>query len=157
MLYFIEISTSGWRLVAGVYIKRITKLLSWIRNAIPHVLSRNRNAVDSYFWFQWLVVMLIDGFQSKRTKLEDGILLRHFEAYMSLEETRIRKNLQKVKYRVDASDTLALVLGPGPLEKARNTETNCSVMMLTFGHSQFSRWSIFYWKTPGQKLEPRNM
>ena len=88
-----------------------------MRDAIPTVLPRNRESIDQYFNIWWQIAQLVQGFQDNEALLGDDALLDRFRDLMEYEENRIRGNLQKIKYRIDASDTLALVLGQGPLEK----------------------------------------
>ena len=42
-----------------------------------------------------------------------------FKEYVGYEEERIKRNLQKIKYDIDASDTVYIVAGPERIEQAR--------------------------------------
>ena len=107
----------GWRLVGHTYVTKILKLLSWIRDTIPKVLPRNRIAVDRYFDIWWQVMQFIQGFEDNGAALENDLLLDRFQPFLQYQEDHFRRNLEKIKYRIDASDTLSLVVGQGPLEK----------------------------------------
>lgn len=49
----------------------------------------------------------------------DEALHAHFKKYTEAEELRLKRNLEAVKYDIDALDTLSLVTGPGSIEKVR--------------------------------------
>ena len=109
----------GWKLTAKMYLHRIHSILCCMRDAIPTVLPRNRNAVDKYFTVWWWLTLLIDAMDAGIQEREEVALRSRFQEYIDLEEERIHQNLKKVSYHIDASDTLSLILGPGRLEKVR--------------------------------------
>ncbi|RPD59334.1 hypothetical protein L227DRAFT_576182 [Lentinus tigrinus ALCF2SS1-6] len=106
----------GWKIGASMYANRIMILLSSMRDTIPKVLPRNRAAVDDYFVVWWWVAMMVTGLQNTSDAERDTPIYRFLE-YINWEEDRLRGNLEKVKYNIDASDTLNLVMGAGGLEK----------------------------------------
>ncbi|KAI8983185.1 hypothetical protein BD414DRAFT_523114 [Trametes punicea] len=105
----------GWRAGAALYATRVKRMLGGIRDSLSRVLPLNRSAVDNYLGLMlspmFKVVLAI---QWDREWIMEG----HFEDYFEHEEQRIRSNLQRVKYRIDAFETVHLVLGPGRLEKS---------------------------------------
>lgn len=44
-------------------------------------------------------------------------LLKPFQEYVTGEEKRLEDNLKALRYKIDALNTLALVTGPGPVER----------------------------------------
>lgn len=91
-------------------------ILARMRDTIDSVLPANRNSVDAYFDVWWWIMMLVYGV-SLNLEHDDEMLRDRFQEYIDMEEQRIRGNLQKVKYAIDASDTLFLVVGAGNLDK----------------------------------------
>lgn len=105
-----------------MYVEKIKLLLKRMRDAIHKVHPRNRQHVDDYFgttW--WWVGALIMGLPQDDVMNDQPSTtsIDRFQEYIDWEEQRISENLQKIKYNIDASDTLFLVLGPGRLEKVR--------------------------------------
>lgn len=112
----------GWKIFASQYVDKIKELLSKMRVAIPRVHPRNRRAVDNYFNIWWWCAFLLLGMpEHGRPEAEFSTPPDRFQEYIDLEEQRIRGNLEKIKYDIDASDTLSLVLGSGRLEKVRDS------------------------------------
>lgn len=85
-----------------------------MRDALPRILGMNRLAVDSYLTETWGPSLTLTGGVEWHG---DPQLLARFQVYLDHEEERLRSNLEHVKYHIDASDTLSLVLGPRKLEK----------------------------------------
>ena len=97
-----------------MYTVRIKEVMGKIRLTLPHVLPLNRSAVDEYLRNTWTQTLkLILGIRSETSWILEG----RFQDYFELEERRIRARLELIKYRIDAPETIALVLGPGRLEK----------------------------------------
>ena len=80
------------------------------------VLPVNRNSLDSYLEVWSWIFMLLHGVS---TDLDDDDTMHRdrFQEYIDAEERRIRENLESVRYIIDASDTLFLVVGAGNLDK----------------------------------------
>ncbi|TFK81228.1 hypothetical protein K466DRAFT_558153 [Polyporus arcularius HHB13444] len=106
----------GWKIGASMHASRILILLSLMRDAVPKVLPRNRSAVDNYFVVWWWIGMMIAGLQNS-FDAELNTPSYRFQEYIDMEEARLRGNLERIKYNIDASDTLTLVMGTGGLEK----------------------------------------
>ena len=109
---------SGWRLTGDMYAISIREKLTRIVDILPTVLPRNRYAADNYFASIWWIYAIITGFQEgEMTSFEHTAERERFQEYIDFEETRIHNHLEKIKYHIDASDTLTLVVGHGRLEK----------------------------------------
>ncbi|KAI1785573.1 hypothetical protein LXA43DRAFT_899499 [Ganoderma leucocontextum] len=117
VLHWLAYLAIGWRMAANTYIRRIQTILTRMQETIPTVLPVNRNAVDSYLEVWSWIFMLLHGV-SMNLDDDDAINRDRFQEYIDMEEQRIRENLRKVKYAIDASDTLFLVIGAGNLDKA---------------------------------------
>lgn len=90
-----------------------------MREARSTILPRNRVDIDWYFLHYWHEAFAATaGFQ----EWYDGGLEDRFQEYMKYEEDRIRGNLEKIKYNVDTSETVSLVVGSGRLEKVCQTD-----------------------------------
>ncbi|KAI0353185.1 hypothetical protein OH77DRAFT_1407357 [Trametes cingulata] len=104
----------GWQSGASRYVEMIKTTLAQMRDLLPHVLPANRGPADSYLSnILGPTLMLV-----LALKADNQWPQWRFEDYVEHEEQRIRSNLEHVKYYIDASDTLSLVLGPGRLEKS---------------------------------------
>jgi hypothetical protein len=92
---------------------------------LPTVRPENRNAVNDY---------LLSVYESVTT-LTDSVnycprsdaLRARFRSYIDSEEERLRKNLDEVDYDIDARDTLALVTGPGRIERVSLSAAKANV------------------------------
>ncbi|KAM5542283.1 hypothetical protein V8D89_004156 [Ganoderma adspersum] len=104
-------------IAANAYIERIRTILVRMKDTIPTVLPVNLKILDAYFDIWWWILMLLHGV-SLNLDNDDVLLSDRFQEYTDMEEQRIRKNLEKIKYYIDASDTLFLVVGSGNLDKA---------------------------------------
>ena len=89
-----------------------------MRDTIPTVLPINRKMVDAYFEIWWWILAILHGV-SLNLDHDDMPLRDRFQEYIDMEEQRIRENLGKVKYYIDASDTLYLVAGSGNFDRVR--------------------------------------
>ncbi len=79
------------------------------------ILPANRDAVDRYLQMVWKkVCTLAASFVKVRAP---SSLRQRFESYVNGEEERLRRGLEKVKYKIDAINTLSLITGPGRIEK----------------------------------------
>lgn len=86
------------------------------------ILPRNRNSFYNYFDVWWWVAMMVCGVEQSLLDNMPDVSYDRFQDYVELEEARIKGNLEKIKYHIDASDTLALVLGPGRMENVRRSD-----------------------------------
>lgn len=84
------------------------------------VLPMNRPTLDQYlnmFSFDRLETML--SAVDREPYDQDEELIARFAPYVKSEEDRIAANLKSVAYEIDEQDTLALVTGPGRIERVR--------------------------------------
>ncbi|KAH9891309.1 hypothetical protein C8Q73DRAFT_650960 [Cubamyces lactineus] len=103
----------GWCTGATMYAIRIRELLASIRAALQYVLPLNRRAADDYLRTTWVPVLRLIQRVSPRA---DSAIEDKFRDYYEYEEQRLRSNLERIKYYIDASDTVSLVLGSNRLE-----------------------------------------
>ena len=74
--------------------------------------------VDEYLHDVWVdAVKIIESLQPAKPVL--GHFEHKFQDYVTFEEERIMKNLEGIRYNVDALDTVSAVTGPGRLENVR--------------------------------------
>ncbi|CCM04676.1 uncharacterized protein FIBRA_06862 [Fibroporia radiculosa] len=92
----------GWQNVATVYREKIHELFSKMFSLEASVHNANRRIVDQYLEYPFI--------------LTEKVRAR-FKEYVASEETRIKRDLESVKYHVDDLTTLNLVTGPGRIEK----------------------------------------
>ncbi|OSD05604.1 hypothetical protein PYCCODRAFT_1405323 [Trametes coccinea BRFM310] len=105
----------GWGVGAAVYVRRIRDVLGGIRATLQHVLPLNRSAADDYLKSMWAPTLkLVLGVTTDAA----WMLQARFQDYFDYEEQRIRSNLERIKYNIDAGETVSLVLGPGRPEKS---------------------------------------
>ena len=103
-------------MAANTYIGRIRTILTRMQETRRTVLPVNRNSLDSYLEVWSWIFMLLHGVSTDLD--DDNAMYRdRFQEYIDAEEQRIRENLVKVRYVIDASDTLFLVVGAGNLDK----------------------------------------
>ncbi|KAJ8495156.1 hypothetical protein ONZ51_g1863 [Trametes cubensis] len=103
----------GWSTGAAMYVTRIKELLSSIRAALQYVLPLNRKAADQYLKTTWVRTLKLT---QKVSTHSDWAMEDNFRDYYEYEEQRLRSNLERIKYHIDASDTVSLVLGSDRLE-----------------------------------------
>ena len=101
-----------------MYVTRIKELLSSIRAALQYVLPLNRKAADQYLKTTWVRTLKLT---QKVSTHSDWAMADNFRDYYEYEEQRLRSNLERIKYHIDASDTVSLVLGSDRLEAVCST------------------------------------
>ena len=104
-------------MAANTYIRRIRNMFTRMHESIRTVLPVNRNSVDAYLEVSSSISMLLHGVSMGLDDDSDMVDHDRFQEYIDMEERRIRENLEKVRYSIDASDTLFLVVGVGNLDK----------------------------------------
>ena len=101
------------------YIVEIDTLLEKMFSLKSLVPPANRRFIEQYLHSTWsLITELTTGF--RRAEWND-LMREKFQAYVSQQEKEMRGRLEKVRYDIDAADTLLLVTGPGRIEKVRFT------------------------------------
>ncbi|KAF8516802.1 hypothetical protein JB92DRAFT_2909317 [Gautieria morchelliformis] len=105
----------GWHQALTEYSDNIRALVGKMFAVLPTVKPENRNAVNDYLLAVYEpVTTLIDSINY--CPRSDALRAR-FKSYTDSEEERLRINLDEVDYDIDARDTLALVTGPGRIER----------------------------------------
>ncbi len=96
------------------YAEKIDGSLANMLGIKPQVLPANRDAIDQYLGFVWIIVTKLTA--AFRRVYVDEQILHHFEAYTQAEEARLSVNLEDAKYIINAQDTVELICGPGRIE-----------------------------------------
>ena len=79
------------------------------------IYADNRVSVHRYLDMVWKkICTLASSFNPTRLS---SALRERFQDYVDAEEARLREGLVQVKYRIDAPNTLSLILGEGRVEK----------------------------------------
>lgn len=98
-----------------IYAAKIGELLAKMFAILPNIRPLNKSAVNAYLG------AIYPGVASLQNGVQDCTvnyaLQQKFQSYIDSEENRLRRNLEAVKYDIDAADTLVLVTGPGRIEK----------------------------------------
>lgn len=98
-----------------IYKDKIDELFGKMFALRSSVHPANRVAVDEYLHAVWQdVARTTMSFESYHPS--DSLSAR-FQDYVDAEEERLKKNLENFHYDIDAMDTLALITGPGRIEK----------------------------------------
>ena len=85
--------------------------------------------------------------------INDTDLREKTQEYVLQEEARIKANLESIKYDIDAPNTLALITGPGRIEKVANTLFILyASLTLIFFHSIFSLFYISSFDATGRSF-----
>ncbi|KZT73469.1 hypothetical protein DAEQUDRAFT_414712 [Daedalea quercina L-15889] len=115
LLRWIAYWAVGWQNTATVYKEKIWQLMERMFALKPWIHHENRQMVDRYLDSIWLQVMSI--LMPLRSLELHEKTRRQFKAYVDEEEQRLERNLDIIRYRVDDLTTLAIVTGPGRIEK----------------------------------------
>ncbi|KAI0757704.1 hypothetical protein C8Q80DRAFT_1216217 [Daedaleopsis nitida] len=116
LLHWLAYWAVGYQMVMSEYASKMDVILAKMFSLKAHVLPANRSMVEKYLYMVWDRVTLFTA-AFRRTPTTDESLVGRFESYTTAEETRLRRNLETVRYDIDAWDTLELVRGPGRIEK----------------------------------------
>ncbi|KAF8843364.1 hypothetical protein BDN67DRAFT_924335 [Paxillus ammoniavirescens] len=111
---------AGWHSVTWEYSLRIRRVVQTMYDHLPSVHPTNRSDVDLYL--DAAPFQLVDFLCSSVRPCEDEIyhdeqLDEKIRPYMQEEEARIVANLESVAWNIDATNTLALIVGPGRIER----------------------------------------
>ena len=114
-------TNTGFPLTLQHYYGRIQQLLARIDDASRDVLPSNRDLVNRFTGSYPVVVIHaylagIWGCQGEKPKSD---LFQNFEDYVQAEEGIVLEILSKLKYNLDAENTVQMVLGPTRPEKVR--------------------------------------
>ncbi|KAF8516788.1 hypothetical protein JB92DRAFT_2909192 [Gautieria morchelliformis] len=113
--YWIAYWAVGWHQALTEYSVNIRDIVGKMFAVLPTIRPENRNAVNDYLLAVYEpVTTLIDSINY--CPRSDALRAR-FKSYTDSEEERLRINLDEIDYDIDAMDTLALVTGPGRIER----------------------------------------
>ncbi|TCD65461.1 hypothetical protein EIP91_002675 [Steccherinum ochraceum] len=105
----------GWQLTTQKYKTQIEEIMDKMFSFVAFVLPENRKRVEYYLSMVWkFVSQIIQGLNYPNEAPEH--VAEKFTAYVEHEEDRLRKNLELIKYDIDALDTMQVVAG-GKIEK----------------------------------------
>ncbi|KAI0795578.1 hypothetical protein C8Q75DRAFT_803448 [Abortiporus biennis] len=104
----------GWRYMAAHYRQKIHQTLATLFALRSQLHPQNRNAAEDYLNKIWKPIVQL----TKSLNIGDlpVNLGGKFQAYIDLEENRIRESLGDIKFDIDALDTVYAVGGPGRIE-----------------------------------------
>ncbi|KAI0960928.1 hypothetical protein AcV7_000168 [Taiwanofungus camphoratus] len=104
----------GWRVTATEYRDKIQGILQQMLDMLSQLLPENRYCADRYLTTVWPIAVTL----TMSLDRDYSYLQGRFQEYVDIEEERIQKNLEAVHYRIDAVDTLYLMVGSGRIEKS---------------------------------------
>lgn len=96
-----------------MYLDEVQRLISEFHQSLPCVLAINRPPIDWYLNFITPCWTMLAGMN----RYNDSYMCERFYAYIEHEEARLKANLEKFNYRIDALDTLKLVIGSSRIER----------------------------------------
>ncbi|TFY62185.1 hypothetical protein EVJ58_g4026 [Rhodofomes roseus] len=105
----------GWQNTATIYKEKIYKIVDSMFALKPCIHPQNRQLVERYLNHTWEQLMFSTMPLEPLTLLDK--VQRRFGDYVVSEETRLKRNLETIRYRVDDLTTLSIVTGPGRIEK----------------------------------------
>ncbi|KAI0770883.1 hypothetical protein BD413DRAFT_613421 [Trametes elegans] len=115
LLHWMSYWAVGWQMTMSRYASEIDHLLEKMFSVKSHILPANRRSVERYLDSVWSpITELTTAF--RRVERYDTVAER-FQSYVDAEETRLREELARMRYDIDAADTLQLITGPGRIEK----------------------------------------
>ncbi|KAI0083947.1 hypothetical protein BDY19DRAFT_604899 [Irpex rosettiformis] len=107
----------GWQTFTHRYREIILQTYTRMFGIRKRILPENRNPVDIYLTTTWKIVYdLTCSLRAPATAIPK-FAEEKFEEYIRHDETRMQENLAAIKYKIDATDTIYAVLGPGRIEK----------------------------------------
>lgn len=105
----------GWQITACKYRDKIHSLFAHIFSLRSTIKAENRYWVDYYLRTVWPVAFELT--QSLRSPDVAEHIEDKFSAFAQYEEERMMKNLEDIRFDIDALDTVYVVAGPGRIEK----------------------------------------
>ncbi|KAI0666566.1 hypothetical protein C8Q78DRAFT_1107669 [Trametes maxima] len=115
LLHWLAYWAIGWQMTATYYRDKIIEILARMFSMRPLIHPANAQAVEKYLETVYKrACTLTSSFVC--TSQSDALKAR-FQSYVNAEEQRLREGLETVRYDIDAIDTLALITGPGRIEK----------------------------------------
>ncbi|EGO19294.1 hypothetical protein SERLADRAFT_358650, partial [Serpula lacrymans var. lacrymans S7.9] len=111
---------AGWHSITWEYSLRIGKIRQKMYHTLKDVLPENKSITDQYLDSAPLgqIEMLCASIQRcDDDVVQDALLNEKIRPYMESEQKRIEANLKLITYNIDAANTVALVVGPGRIER----------------------------------------
>ena len=102
-------------MAATRYRDEIVEICSKMFAIRPQIHSANRVAVDKYLQTVWKRICTLTS--SLATTYQSDTLDERFRSYVDAEEQRLREGLETARYKIDETETLALITGPGRIEE----------------------------------------
>ncbi|KAI0826090.1 hypothetical protein BC629DRAFT_47848 [Irpex lacteus] len=107
----------GWQTFAAKYRNEILQIFARMFAMRDRILPENRGSVDYYLRMTWPISsQLTKSLSSPLTSIPESHEEK-FKEYVQFEEDRLRNNLVRIKYDIDAVETVYGVMGPGRIEK----------------------------------------
>jgi hypothetical protein len=105
----------GWHQVLLDYGNKTRSIVGKMFAVLPTVRPENRKAANEYLLNIYGMVLTI--INSPNNSPGSDALRSRFQSYVDSEEERLRLNLDEIGYDIDDMEALALVTGPGRIEK----------------------------------------
>ncbi|KAK7683623.1 hypothetical protein QCA50_013461 [Cerrena zonata] len=122
--HWIAYWATGWQFAATRYMEKINRIMDLMYALRPRILPGNRYDIDYYLSKVWpTIVDISSGLQASELPEE---LHEKFLPYMEYEEARIKRNLQDIRFDIDALDTVYVVAGHGRLKRYFDIGFSCS-------------------------------
>jgi len=112
---WVACSIIGRQLTTAYYSNKIRDIFAIMFGLRRRLQPENQYWVDYYLCKVWPDITKLT-MATRETELFDHIF-RRFKEYVKYEEQRIKKNLDDIRYDIDAFRTVSLVAGPGRFEK----------------------------------------
>ncbi|KAF8589617.1 hypothetical protein K439DRAFT_1332394 [Ramaria rubella] len=128
----------GWHQSLAYYAAKIREILAKMFAILPHILPANRGPVHKYLGEVYQDITTVEA--SVNPCFINETLQARFKDHLDGEEARLKKNLDTVRYDIDAMDTLILITGAGRIGKFAHTllylllQHHFEIMRICKGH-----------------------
>ena len=82
---------------------------------LPKIPKENVNSINEYLQSVYPGIVTLQ-MSVTPCSIGEGLQAK-FKSYVEAEESRMKRALEQVEYHIDATDTLALITGPGRIEQ----------------------------------------
>ncbi|KAH7885442.1 hypothetical protein F5I97DRAFT_1830577 [Phlebopus sp. FC_14] len=107
---------AGWHSITWEYASKIRRVIQTMYDHLPSVHPANQSQVDLYL--NDVPLQQVELLCASVRICEDEIYQdEKIKPYMQDEQARIEANLESMAWNIDATNTLALVVGPGRIER----------------------------------------
>ncbi|KAF8581694.1 hypothetical protein K439DRAFT_202072 [Ramaria rubella] len=97
------------------YASKIGEIMAKMFTLLPKILPANLPSANEYLSSVYVDITSLQNAVGP-SYLSDALQTK-FKSYIEAEEERLKGNLEAIHYDIDASDTLALITGPGRIER----------------------------------------